>query len=158
MELINISPYICYANFKTTTMALIKTLDDLTPSMREFINQYYNNENDFLVGLFPCTEDGYYEAHRVAREKLKELQKQGGWEKDEKVNDREIEYISIRCDHCDDSKGRVNTEGMEYMEKINACAPYFFYVCSIARRFKNPLNGVYTYDDEINGATPIKLH
>lgn len=140
-------------------MKKINTLNDLTKEKRDYIETHYMGENDKFVGIFETEE----EAYDAARKMMSELQAKGGWDKGEIVEGKEVEFVSIRVDHQDDSFNRgLKKEGLNYVERIKVAAPYFFYVCSIARRFVNPLNNIPPMvDDDINGWVPadaVKVH
>lgn len=125
----------------------------LTEGKESYINRHYSGDDDIMVGLF-TTEMSAREACALHYEVLGE-----GWNVGDFVNGKEVESISFRIDHQDDHFNRSDVaergENESYVEYINRIAEYFFYTACICRRFRNTLNDIMVFDDEINGATPV---
>lgn len=150
---------------------LIKELDKAfeVKSKIDFIRHHYQSDNDVLFGVIEDTKRGRKEAYDIIN-KFIQLNKTE-WTKGSVINGREVDCISPRIDqyydfYMPDYLKQLQApnvwETIEQMEqrtgkKCYGSKKHFITVC-ICRRFKNPLNGLYVYDDEINGATPIIIN
>lgn len=131
----------------------INSLDDVTPEKRRFIEQNFMQAYDRFVGLF----HNEYEAHKAGERIQKKLQASPEWKQGGKVDGRTIERVAVRVEGFDDSFNRgIDETSMSYEERVNAAAPYIFYLCWVIRRFENPMNNLPPMiDDGESGWVPV---